>query len=133
MTKRIRWALAGLGAILALATGAVAAAPPPGKPLGEFFLGPKLARAEVVLVVRGQVHDYRIDRGRVKSAARGSLELRELDGTIQVVPVADDATIELNGRLIAFSGIRRGVVAVTIRDGDAPAERVILSPPARAR
>lgn len=133
MSTRMGWLLAGAGAVLALATGAVAASPPPGKPLGDFFLGPRLARAEVVLVIRGQVHDFRLDRGRIRSVARGSLELRELDGTIQTIPIAPDATIELRGRPVPPSAIARGMVAITIRDGEAPAERVILQPGAGPR
>ncbi|MFN2467770.1 MAG: hypothetical protein ABR521_06525 [Gaiellaceae bacterium] len=132
--SNLRWALAGAGLALALAVGAVAvaASPPPGKSLGEYFLGPKLARAEVVLVINGQVHDFRIDRGRIKSFTQAGLELRQLDGTIQLVPVSPDAVIEgPGGRRIGPAQLRRGLVVVTIRDGDAPAERVVVVSPKR--
>src|SRR5438105_1271166 len=58
------------------------------KNLGSYFMGPNMARAEVVLKLGNQVHDYRIDQGRVVAVRPGALDLVERDGTKQSVPMA---------------------------------------------
>jgi hypothetical protein len=127
MVKRLRWMVAGGMLTLALVAGGAFGAMQftRAKSLGDFFFGPRLARAEVVLVQNQQVHDYRIDRGRVKSIRGGSLELRELDGAVQVVPVAAGAQVTVNGRSAPFSAIARGMVVTTVRVGSAPAQQVL--------
>jgi hypothetical protein len=40
------------------------------------------------------------------------------------VPVAPNARITLNGTVVPFSSLRRGLRAMTIRDGNAPADTV---------
>lgn len=89
--------------------------------LGAFFFGPKLVRAEVVMVESGGVRDYRIDRGRIRTVGIDSVSLRERDGTVVTVPVAPGAEIRLRGRSVPLSRLRRGLVATTIRNGDQPA------------
>jgi hypothetical protein len=99
--------------------------------LGTFFFGPKLVRAEVVLADdNGTVHDYRVDRGRIRSADAGSVSLLERDGTVVSVPVADGAEVRVGGRLVPVLRLRRlvGVLAITIRDGDQPASIVQVGP-----
>jgi hypothetical protein len=126
MAKRLRWMVLGGMLTLVVMTGGAFGAMQLGyaRPLGDFFFGPHLARAEVVLVQKGEVHDYRIDRGKVKSIRGATLELRELDGTVQVVPVAGTAQVTVNGQVAPLSLIVRGMTVTTIRDGENPAQQV---------
>ncbi len=98
--------------------------------LGAFFFGPKLVRAEVVIADGGTVHDYRVDRGRIRAATPGTLSLLERDGTTVAVPVAVDADIRVSGRKVPFNRLRRmtGRIATTIREGDQPAATVQVGP-----
>ena len=92
--------------------------------LPAYFFGPGFVRAEIVMLVDGDVHDYRVDRGRVRAKTRTSLTLRERDRTVVVVPVAPDAQIIVNGRIAGIGQVRRGMIATTVRDGDLAAEDV---------
>ena len=92
--------------------------------LGNYFFGPKFVRAEVLVKDGGVLHDYRIDRGVIRSKADGTLTLLERDGTLVPIPVAATAAITLNGRPVGYAALRRGMVATVIRDGDAPANEV---------
>ena len=114
-----------LGAVAALlATNAVLLLTEPGlalpRALANYFFGPHLVRADVV-VRDGGIHEYRLDRGRVVRAARGSLIVREADGTTVVVPVAPDAAVLVDGRPAALTDLVRGTVVTTIREGSGPA------------
>lgn len=135
MAKRLRWmVLGGVLTLVVVAGGAFGAMQlGSARPLGDFFFGPHLARAEIVLVQKGVVHDYRVDRGKVKSIRGGNLELRELDGTVQVVPVAGSAQITVNGQIASLSFITRGMTVTTIRNGEAPAQQVQASSPRTGR
>ena len=117
------WIVAGL-----LALNAVLFAAQPGlalpNGLAGYFFGPKMIRAEVVLKDAGVLHDYRLDRGRVRAVSAGSLTLLERDGTLVVVPVATDADVRLNGRSVQLTALRRGMTAMTVRDGGQPAATV---------
>jgi hypothetical protein len=95
--------------------------------LGAFFFGPKLVRAEVVLADgSGAVTDYRVDRGRIRGVAPGSVSLLERDGTVVTIPVAADAEVRMGGRAVPLARLRRaaGALATTIRQGDQPANVV---------
>ncbi len=61
-----RWAIAGAAAaaLVAGATGLAASRANNPNALGPFFLGPKMARAEVIMVYGGTVHDWRLARQR---------------------------------------------------------------------
>jgi len=109
-----------LNASLWLASGILAG---PLAGIGDYFFGPKLVRAEVVMY-DGTLQDWRIDRGRIRSTAGRALTLRERDGTVVTIPVAPDAQIDLNGRPVAFERLRNGMQATTIRLGDAAASTV---------
>src|SRR5215831_4025328 len=118
-----RWASAAAVAA-ALVAGAVGLAasevgPPTTGSLGPFFLGSKMARAEVIMVYGGQVHDWRIDQGRVTRVTPFSLTLVEGDGTRAVIPVSADASITLNRRLAIITDITKGMKVLTARDGNA--------------
>ena len=95
--------------------------------LGNYFFGPKLVRAEVLLSDSGGLHDYRIDRGVIRAKVPGSLTLRERDGTLVTIAVSPSASITRGGRPVPFSLLRRGLVATVIRDGDAPAIEVRIT------
>jgi hypothetical protein len=95
--------------------------------LGSFFFGPKLVRAEVVTNEGGTIHDYRVDRGKIRAVAQGSLTLFERDGTLVSVPVAGTADIRLEGVTVPLTRLRRGFVATTVRDGSAAAATVIAT------
>ena len=95
--------------------------------LGNFFFGPKLVRAEVITNEGGTIHDYRVDRGRIRAVAPGSLTLFERDGTLVAVPVAGTADVRLDGVTVPLTRLRRGFVATTVRDGSAAASIVIAT------
>jgi hypothetical protein len=122
--RRRIWLAAAAVGVAALALVLVQAGAANPRSLGALFFGPKLVRAEVVLRDGGGIHDYRIDRGRIRAVAPGSLTLRERDGTLVTVPVASDADVRLGGLAVPLGRLRRGFVATTVRDGDRPAQRV---------
>src|SRR3954453_10909277 len=104
--------------------------PGPGR-LGDYFFGPKLARAEIVMVEAGVVHDYRVDRGRIRNIGRGWIELKELDGQFERIPISPATEILFNGQPGPPQALARGMVATAIRDGNAPAERIVVTGPSR--
>jgi hypothetical protein len=120
------WTVAALlalnGALLAEGAGLAL----PGS-LGTYFFGPKLVRAEVLVKDGGVLHDYRVDRGVIRAKSPGTLSLLERDGSVVSIAVAPTAAITLDGRPIAFSALRRQMVATVIRDGDSPAIEVRAS------
>jgi hypothetical protein len=85
--------------------------------LGKFFFGPQMVRSEVVMKIGPDLHDYRIDQGRVRAVTASSLKLKERDGTVVVIPVASGAMIRVNGRVATLAQVRVGYLALTIRDG----------------
>src|SRR5688572_24588967 len=125
MTKRSKalWALVAMLAVNAVLLAAQPGLALPGS-LGNYFFGPSLVRAEVLLSEGGVLHDYRIDRGVIRAKAPGSLTLRERDGTLVTIAISPSASITLRGRPVPLSLLRRGMVATVIRDGDAPAIEV---------
>ena len=92
--------------------------------LGNFFFGPKLVRAEVITSENGTIHDYRVDRGKIRAVAPGSITLLEKDGTLVTVPVLPTADVRLGGVSVQLLRLRRGFVATTVRDGTAAASIV---------
>jgi hypothetical protein len=110
--------LAAIGVAAALASSSAPAAASPD--LGT-LLGPHMARAEVIVVLGGTVHDIRVDQGRLRAVGAGSLDILERDGTLQTVPVSPGARVTLNGAPSSFAALHRGLHVIAIRDGDAPA------------
>ena len=114
--------LLGLNVVLALtqSSGALPLS------LGNRFLGPNMLRAEIVVKVGGVYHDYLLDNGRIRNLNAGTsvVTLVEKDGKVVSVPVAPNARITLNGTTVPFSSLRRGLRAMTIRDGNAAADTV---------
>ena len=117
------WIVAALLAVNATLLVAQPGLALPGS-LGNYFFGPKLVRAEVLVKDGGALHDYRVDRGTIRNKAGGTLTLLERDGSLVPIAVAPTASITLNGRPVAYADLRRGMVATVIRDGDAPANEV---------
>lgn len=123
--RRVIGLMAAATAVIALALVQSGAAGPSS--LGTFFFGPKLVRAEVIMSEGGVIHDYRVDRGKIRAIAQGSLTLLERDGTLVTVPVADTADVRLGGVAVPLAKLRRGFVATTVRDGTAPASTVLAT------
>jgi hypothetical protein len=110
-------------AALVLASGGAASL----ASLGNFFFGPKLVRAEVITSEAGVIHDYRVDRGRIRQVTASSLTLAEKDGTLVSIPVASTASVTLGGRTVLLKQLKRGFTATTVRDGSAAAATVIAT------
>ena len=103
----------------------------PRRSLGDLYLGPQMARAEIVLVRKGVVHDFRLDQGRVVAVGPGVLELAERDGTRQEIPLSPSTTFIVAGARATLADVATGMVALTVRDGDQPAQRVRAHLPGR--
>lgn len=96
-----------------------------GEGIDPQFFGPRLIRAEVLLLgAGGATQDYRIDRGVVASAVSGTLTLRESDGTTAPLPVDPNAQVLGGGRRITAATLRKGTHVVVYRSANAPAELV---------
>jgi hypothetical protein len=124
--RRLVALVAGLVLALnvALALSQSSGALPQG--LANRFLGPNMLRAEIVVKIGGTYHDYLLDNGRIRNLNPGAslVTLVEKDGKVVSVPVSPNARITVNGSVVPFSSLRRGLRAMTIRDGNAPAETV---------
>ena len=117
------WTVAVLLALNAVLLAEGAGQALPGN-LGNYFFGPRLIRAEVLVKDGGVLHDYRIDRGVIRAKTGGVLTVLEGDGSLVQLSVAPNAAISIGGRPASFAALRRGMVATVIRDGDAPANEV---------
>ena len=125
-TKRSKalWAVAALllvNAVLLAAQPGFAALP---GSLANYFFGPKLVRADVLVKDGGALHVYRVDRGTIRSKAGGTLQLLERDGTLVPITISPTAAITIGGRPASYAMLRRGMVATVVREGDAPAIEV---------
>ena len=124
---RRRIAILGLAGLLAVNGVLLVVQPGLAVPrgLGNYFFGPKLIRAEVVVRDRG-IREYRLDQGRLlkKPKPSSSLLLREAEGTVVVVPVAPDAAVRVNGRHATLGDLKRGMRVVTIRERGGAASEV---------
>ena len=93
--------------------------------ISSFLLGGRMLRAEIALSsVDGVLHDYLLDRGRIKQVGPSSLVLREVDGTIVTINLSATVHVTLNGQNASFTQLRKGMMATTMRDGDTPADSV---------
>jgi hypothetical protein len=123
----MRRRLAILGVAGLLAANAVLLVTEPGlalpRSLANYFFGPKLVRADVV-VRNGGIREFRLDQGRLLRTQGSAVLLREADGTVVTVSVAPNAVVLLNGRPATLAELRRGMVVLTIREGGAAASDV---------
>ena len=117
--------LAALLALNAVLLGAGSGLAIPGS-LATYLFGPKMVRGEIVVKDGGVSRDYRIDQGRIRAVGTGAsvLSLLERDGQLVTVPVAPGARITLGGRTVPLAALKRGMRAITVRDGKAAAEYV---------
>jgi hypothetical protein len=90
------------------------------------LLGNKLMRAEIALKDT-TLHDYRLDQGRIRLVTPTSITLREADGTDVPVDVSPSAIVRLNGQNASYVQLRKGMMAITIHDGDNPADQIFAS------
>lgn len=98
------------------------------QPLVNYLFGPNMLRTEVVLKLKDALHDYRVDRGKVRAVTATSLTLKERDGLIVTIPVSATARVQMNGRRVRLAALRRGMEAMTVRDGNDPADTVQAPP-----
>jgi hypothetical protein len=99
-----------------------------GESIAESLFGPGFVRAEVIVKRGGLLHSYRLDRGRIRSFDPTALVLREADGTLVSVPISPTTRFHLGGVRVRYGAIRTGMIATARRDGDAPAQQVVLTP-----
>jgi hypothetical protein len=129
--SRTRWTLAVAGIAALLALNAVLFVVQPGlalpRSLANYFFGPAMVRAEVVVQDAIGLHDYRLDQGRVRAVApaKNILKLIERDGRLVTIEVAATARIELDGRPVPLAALRRGLRVIVVREGEQPAEAVL--------
>ena len=87
--------------------------------VGALLLGNHLVRGEIALQSSDSVlHDYLLDRGRIKQIGLSTLTLREVDGTIVTLDISTAVRIKLNGQNAGFAQLRKGMMATTMHDGD---------------
>lgn len=84
----------------------------------------RLTSADIRLFVKGQVHDFRLDRGVVQSIGNGSVTLSELDGTTVTVPVDSSTRVHNNGKPATLADVKPGELAFTVRRDNGPARRL---------
>ena len=94
--------------------------------VAQRYFGPRLVRSEVAVVSASGTTGYRIDRGRVRSFSRGSLQLAEGDGTVVSIPVAPDARVQLQARRGTLAHLRRGALVLVARELDHPVTDVYV-------
>jgi hypothetical protein len=94
--------------------------------IGRTLFGNTLVRAEVLNYVGKTVHDFRIDEGRIVGVKPAMVTLLERDGTRQPIPVSSSTLMTLNGQPVDQSAVVKGLAAITIREGDGPAEQILL-------
>jgi hypothetical protein len=95
--------------------------------IGTGLFGAGLVRAEVLTYQAKTLHDYLIDEGRVIAVKPTSITLLERDGTRQVIPIASTTLVTVNGQPADQTSLLRGWNAIAVRDGNAPAEQVMLT------
>ena len=130
--KRRSKALWAVAALLLVNAALLVAQPALGVPgalavpraLGNYFFGPKLVRADV-LVKEGTTFElFRIDRGIVREVSDTALVLREQDGRIVRIPLSPTVSITRGARSVGLGALWRGVQVTVIRKADGPAIEV---------
>ena len=120
----------GTAADAVYASSARLAAPKLPPAVAATLLGNKLIRAEVFLKDTA-LHDYRLDRGRIKQVGTSTLVLHEPDGTDQSIDISPTAHVKVNGKPASFAQLQIGMMAVVMRDHDNPADQVFATGPKR--
>jgi hypothetical protein len=95
--------------------------------LGRTLMSGALVRAEVLNYQAKTLHDYRIDQGRIVAVKPASITLAERDGSRQTILVTPSTLYTFAGQAVDQSSVTKGLTAVTIREGDGPAEQILLA------
>jgi hypothetical protein len=95
--------------------------------LGRTLFGGTLVRAEVLNYQAKTLHDYRIDEGRIVAVKPASITLAERDGSRQAIPIGASTLVTVGGLAVDQSAVVKGLTALTVREGDGPAEQIMLS------
>jgi hypothetical protein len=134
VARPVRWLAAGavLGASLSLLIATQTGFAGGGQ-LANYFFGPRMVRAEVVLKENDEIVDYRLDRGRIKSFRGGVLVLWEPDRTLANIPVSPTARVEIDRIPALLAALRPGMNATTVRRGESPAEAIYATSPRAGR
>ena len=72
-------------------------------PLGSYFFGPKLVRAEVLVKDGGALHLYRVDRGVIGARPTERSCFASATAASSTIAVAPTATITIGGRPAAYA------------------------------
>jgi hypothetical protein len=94
--------------------------------LGKLFFGVTLVRAEVLTYSAKTLHDVRIDEGRIVLVRPASITLLERDGTRQTIAVNSSTLVTVAGQPSDLSAVTRGFAAITVREGQGPAQEMRL-------
>ena len=117
MSRRTRRAAAVVVACLALAPAATAGGNFPGLP-GNW------SHAEINVTIKRIPHTLILDRGRIVQASSTQLTLREADGSLVVVPLAESTIVVLYNRPATVLDLRKRMNAQTMRIDGGAAVRV---------
>jgi hypothetical protein len=91
----------------------------------SFLLGPRMLRAEIALKTPDNaVHDFLLDRGRIRQVNGANIILREADATIVTVSTSPFARVKLNGKPASYAQLRKGMMATTMHDGSKPTDQI---------
>ena len=98
-------------------------------PVTNLLLGSQLVRGEIAVASSDPTapHDYLLDHGRIRQVGVSTVTLRERDGTVVTINVSPTARIKLNGKNASFLQLQKGMMALTIHDGDKPADQVFAT------
>jgi hypothetical protein len=89
--------------------------------IGDLF-GQRLIRAEVLVQTPNGTADYRIDRGVIVATGLTTITLRELNGEMVTIDVANDARIQGGGRIGNLVQLKKriGTRVTVLRDANGP-------------
>ena len=88
------------------------------------FLVHNLVRARVIAKTGTTLHDYRLDHGRIREVRGDTITLKERDGLVVTIHVADDARVLIYGRPVSLAALEPGMLVTTVMDRGKPAEIV---------
>ena len=95
----------------------------------NLLLGTQMVRGEIGVASGDPAapHDFLLDHGRIRQVGVFTVTLKERDGTIVTINVSPSARVKLNGKNATFVQLRKGMMALTIHDGDKPADQVYVT------
>jgi ABC-type phosphate transport system substrate-binding protein len=82
------------------------------------------SHAEINVTIKRTPHTLILDRGRIVQASSAQLTLREADGSLVVVPLAESTIVVLYNRPAAVLDLRKRMSAQTMRIDGGAAVRV---------